>query len=181
MKALFGVIFVWRKCQLWASALPHVLHASCELGLRQLRNLLLCRAFKPLGHVPSLKKRIGTSHIIHTLYNSEPILGSNESLSGSLHTALAYRYYFSTAETSEHVSLYWHLGKYQFLTNCFMCWMPTSNAGPRVTGNSANHSSANRSDHWAMTHPSESDCHQPHGVTHPSQWRVDSWQERFST
>ena len=38
--------------------------------------------------------------------------------------------------TWEHVSVHWYQVEYQLWTNCFMCWMPVANSGPKFSGNS---------------------------------------------
>ena len=63
-----------------------------------------------------------------------------------------------TIELYLHVSAHWQQVKYQLWSNCFMCWMPASNA----SGNCATHRSVEPSNHSAMTHPSKSDCHWPY-------------------
>ena len=38
--------------------------------------------------------------------------------------------------TWEHVSVPWYQVEYQLWANCFMCWMPVANSGPKFSGNS---------------------------------------------
>ena len=48
-------------------------------------------------------------------------------------------YHFCMEETWEHVPVHWRQGKYRLWVNCLVCWMPASNACPRVSDNSAIH------------------------------------------
>ena len=83
---------------------------------------------------PAHQKRIGTGRMVsHTWHSIEPILDRNDSPLHCLHCALVYRYYFRMEETWNHVFVHRQLDKYQVWAICFMCWMPDSNAGPKVS------------------------------------------------
>ena len=71
--------------------------------------------------------------VSHTWHSIEPILDRNDSPLHCLHCALVYRYYFRMEETWNHVFVHRQLDKYQVWAICFMCWMPDSNAGPKVS------------------------------------------------
>ena len=65
-------------------------------------------------------------------------------------------------ETWEHVSVHCHQGKYQLWANCFMCWMPALNAGPRASGNSATHCCMETILQWRHNGHDSISNHQPH-------------------
>ena len=62
-----------------------------------------------------------------------PTLSTNDFPPGCLHLALAHRRNFCMKETWEAVSVHWQQGNYRLWVKCFMCWMPASNAGLRVS------------------------------------------------
>ena len=86
------------------------------------------------------------SRLVQAVWHHTPGTYASVFCTGTTLYGAAYAWYcrinirFGIEEPREHVSVNWHQAKYQLWTNWFICWMPASNAGPRVTGNSAIHS-----------------------------------------
>ena len=151
------------KCQLWVNCFMCLMNASFERGPQSLE------ATPPHAIIPSVltipplpvrQKWTGTSHTVpHTRHNSEPALSRSDSPLGCLHLALSYRYHVCVEETWEHVPVHRQQSKYQLWANCFMCWMPVSNAGLESRGNSATRYYSECPNHSSTTRPSKMDWH----------------------